>query len=129
MAPLIYLDTHVVVWLYARGKEAVTPKVAGLLESISDIRLSPMVRIELQYLFEIERVSTPPLPVLDALESALGVTICKAPFPAVVREAESHGWTRDPFDRLIVAQAALLDAPLITKDENIHAYYSKAVWG
>jgi hypothetical protein len=97
-----------VAWLYAQGRDAVTQKVAHLLEVSDDIRVSPMVRLELQYLFEIGRVGQPPLPVLDVLESALGLTICKAAFPAIVREAESQFWTRDLFDRLIVAQAALL---------------------
>ena len=37
-------------------------------------------------------------------------------------------WTRDPFDRLITAQAAVDDSPLLTKDDTIHTYYPKAVW-
>jgi PIN domain nuclease of toxin-antitoxin system len=37
-------------------------------------------------------------------------------------------WTRDPFDRLIVAQALLHDAPLITKDEHIRRHYAGALW-
>lgn len=128
MASLIYLDTHVTAWLYAQGRVAVPQQVAHLLEASDDIRISPMVRLELQYLFEIGRVGQPPLPVLDALESALGLMICRAAFPAIVREAESQIWTRDPFDRLIVAQAALFDAPLVTKDATIHANYPRAIW-
>lgn len=128
MVSLIYLDTHVVAWLYAQGRDAIPAYSARWLEGAADIRISPMVRLELQYLYEIQRVDRPPLPVLDALEAALGLTVCQAAFPAVVREAEAQAWTRDPFDRLIVAQAALLDAPLITKDATIHAHYSKAVW-
>lgn len=87
-----------------------------------------MVRLELQYLYEIERVSEPAAPVLDALHAALGLTVCTAAFAAVVREAESHAWTRDPFDRLIVAQAALREAPLVTKDDSLHDHYPAAVW-
>lgn len=127
MATLIYLDTHVVAWLYGQGRAAL-PEAQASIEACNDIRISPMVRLELQYLFEIDRVSQSPLPVLDALEAGLGLTICKAAFPALVREAETHTWTRDPFDRLIVAQASLLDAPLITKDETIHANYTNATW-
>ena len=74
-----------------------------------------MVRLELQYLYEIGRVGQPPLPVLDALQSNLGLVVCDASFPAIVRAVESQTWTRDPFDRLIVAQASLFDAPLQKK--------------
>ncbi len=125
---MIYLDTHVVAWLYAQGGAAVPQATAQLIEASSDIRISPMVRLELRYLFEIGRVGEPPMPVLDMLGAAIGLTVCTAPFPAVVREAEAHDWTRDPFDRLIVAQASLFDAPLITKDATVHAHYRHVVW-
>lgn len=125
---MIYLDTHVVAWLYASGADGLPAQVVDLLEESGDIRISPMVRLELQYLYEIERVAHPALPVLDAVESVLGLTVCQASFAAVVREAESHTWTRDPFDRLIVAQAALFEAPLATKDDGIHRHYANAVW-
>ena len=128
MASLIYLDTHVVVWLHEEGGGALPAASARLIEETSDVRISPMVRMELQYLYEINRVSEPPLPVLDTLESLLGLTICHAPFPAIIKETESQNWTRDPFDRIIVAQAALYNATLITKDESIHKHYSKAFW-
>jgi len=64
---VIYLDTHVVAWLYGLGPSSLTPKVAQLLEEADDIRISPMVRLDLQHLYEIGRVGQPALPVLDAL--------------------------------------------------------------
>ncbi len=128
MASLIYLDTHVVAWLYAEGGAALPSASAQIIETTQDIRISPMVRMELQYLYEIQRVTQPPLTVLDDLTTALGLSICNAPFAAVVRAAEQQSWTRDPFDRLIVAQAALHDAVLLTKDSRIQAHYQKAFW-
>jgi len=43
-------------------------------------------------------------------------------------EHVSSEWTRDPFDRLIVAHAAANDARLLTKDEKIRRHYKRAVW-
>jgi PIN domain nuclease of toxin-antitoxin system len=37
-------------------------------------------------------------------------------------------WTRDPFDRLITAQAALGESTLLTKDDTIRTNYANAVW-
>jgi len=37
-------------------------------------------------------------------------------------------WTRDAFDRLIVAQAALDRAALVTRDRLILKHYPKALW-
>lgn len=128
MAPVIYLDTHVAAWLYALGAASLSPAAADAIAASDDVRLSPMARLELQYLFEIGRVTEPAAVVLDALHAGLGLTLCPSPFAAVVREGEKHDWTRDPFDRLIVAQAALHDAALVTKDDTLHARYARAVW-
>jgi PIN domain nuclease of toxin-antitoxin system len=45
-----------------------------------------------------------------------------------VDQALSEGWTRDPFDRLIVANAKAAAAPLVTKDEMVRGNYSRALW-
>ena len=125
---MIYLDTHVVIWLYAKGVPALSKSSIQLLENDSDIRISPVVRMELQYLKEIKRINEKPITLIDALEATIGMSICNTPFPLVVKEAENNSWTRDPFDRLIVAQASLNEAPLITKDEAIHENYTAAIW-
>jgi PIN domain nuclease of toxin-antitoxin system len=128
MARLIYLDTHVVAWLYGMGPSSLSGSAAEVIEGAEQLRCSPMVRLELQYLLEIGRTTAPAVEVLDALNAATGLALCDAPFPAVVREAEGYAWTRDPFDRLIAAQAALFNAPLVTKDELLHRHYPRAVW-
>jgi PIN domain nuclease of toxin-antitoxin system len=35
---------------------------------------------------------------------------------------------RDPFDRLLVAQAIAEDLPILTSDERIHQYPARCVW-
>lgn len=125
---MIYLDTHVVAWLYAYGGKGVPEKVSQRIEAEFDLRISPMVRLELQYLYEIGRTHAPPMPVLDALHTMIGLKICPASFPAIVLGAERQHWTRDPFDRIIVAQAAMNEATLVTKDGTIRRHYPRAVW-
>lgn len=126
---MIYLDTHIVFWLYARGAGApLTGRARRAILDSTDLRISPMVRLELQYLKEVGRTGATAAAVLDELAAVLGLRVCDAPFPAVVAGAESASWTRDPFDRLIVAQAALHDAPLVTKDARIHEIYSRSIW-
>jgi PIN domain nuclease of toxin-antitoxin system len=41
--------------------------------------------------------------------------------PDLLLEASALTGIRDPYDRLIVAQARMTPAPLITADEKIHA--------
>lgn len=128
MARLIYLDTHVVAWLYGLGPASLSEPARELIEEAEELRCSPMVRLELEYLFEVGRTTARAVEVLDALNAATGLTLCDAPFAAVARAAEGYSWTRDPFDRLIAAQASLFDAPLVTKDEPLHRHYARAVW-
>lgn len=127
MASLIYLDTHVVAWLYAGQLEAFPSAARDLIEE-HDLLISPMVALELDYLYEINRVSEPAEVVLAALRPRLGLAICDLSFGEVVAISSRHRWTRDPFDRLIVSQAELRRAPLVTKDRTIRAHYPLATW-
>jgi PIN domain nuclease of toxin-antitoxin system len=47
VAAVIYLDTHVVVWLYAGDLELLPQEVRELLEG-EELVISPMVELELQ---------------------------------------------------------------------------------
>lgn len=125
---MIYLDTHTVAWLYGGTWDRLSARAAEAVRRAAEIRVSPMVRLELQYLYEIGRTTEPAAPVLDALGARLGLSLCPADFAAVVHEAERLAWARAPFDRLIVAQASLHDAPLVTKDSTIRERYARAVW-
>lgn len=125
---MIHLDTHVVAWLYSDGDARMSPVARAALKGSDDIRISPMVRLELRYLFEVGRVTAPAAEVVDELRTTLGLTVCDASFVAVAHLAETLTWTRDPFDRLIVAHAALHEAPLVTKDGTLHERYPRCVW-
>ena len=125
---MIYLDTHVLIWLAALGPSALGEEGRQRLERDGDARISPMVRLEMEYLHEAGRIREHALEVYERLAAAMGLRICDAPFFAVIREAERRPWTRDPFDRIIIAQAAVHDAPLLTKDQTMHEAYSGAVW-
>lgn len=127
MASLIYLDTHVMAWLYAGQAERI-PTTARQAINDSEVLISPMALLELQYLIEIGRFTDPVEQVLAVLARDLGLKICDLPFPQIARHALDLSWTRDPFDRLIVSQASLREAPLLTKDQDIHQHYHGAVW-
>ncbi|MHC4470774.1 MAG: type II toxin-antitoxin system VapC family toxin [Planctomycetota bacterium] len=124
---MIYLDTHLAAWLYAGRVDLVPAPVRRLLEKEA-LLVSPMVALELQYLFEVGRVGAGAETVLGALRGGIGLEVCDLPFERVVAGALGLGWTNDPFDRLIVSQADLRDAPLVTKDRSILDHYPRGVW-
>ena len=127
MATLTYLDTHVVAWLFA-GQTDLLPK--AILQFVEHERLliSPMVELELQYLFELGRTTEPASTVVQTLERQIGLEKCTLPFPQVVTTALDEDWTRDPFDRMITAQARIRNSGLLTKDETILKNYEHAIW-
>lgn len=127
MAAVAYLDTHVVAWLFAGEAGLLTERARELVREAS-LLVSPVVRLELQYLHEIGRTRAPARTVMRALADSLGLGVCALPFARVAEAAERLSWTRDPFDRLIVAQASLAGAPLVTKDKTIREHYAKAAW-
>ncbi len=123
----MYLDTHVVIWLYQKDEKRISRMARELIES-RDLLVSPMVLLELEYLFETGRIGAKAAEIHDYLHATIQIGVCSKPFAAVVRKAIGMKWTRDPFDRLITAQAALDESPLLTKDDTIHTYYPEAVW-
>ncbi len=124
---MIYLDTHVVVWLY-RGDTSLLSKPAREHIERDDLLISPVVVLELEYLSEIHRHRPAARTVVHALEKDLGLKVCDLPFPSVVEQALDEKWGRDPFDRLIVAQARANRFALVTKDSRIRDNYPLAVW-
>lgn len=126
-AQVIYLDTHAVVAAYQDEFTIFSPKALHLFESDDDLRISPIVLLELEFLHEIKRIHPTAAQVAEALANDIGLKICDLPFAAVAKKAIGERWTRDPFDRFIVAQARLSAAHLITRDRAIKAHYSAAI--
>ena len=124
---MIYLDTHTVVWLYSGELHFFSEKACQLIEE-NELLISPLVLLELQYLFEIKRITVEPTVIFDSLAESVGLQKCRASFARVIAEAMRISWTRDPFDRIITATAMIHQAPLLTKDETIRREYRLAVW-
>jgi PIN domain nuclease of toxin-antitoxin system len=124
---VIYLDTHVAVWLYA-GEHARLARTARRLVEIEPLVISPVLLLELALLQETGRIKAMAQTIFTELQESLALSICDVPFADVSTASLQQNWTRDPFDRLIVAQAAVRGARLITKDRVIRRHFKDAVW-
>lgn len=125
-APPCMLDTHIAVALY-EGKIAGLSARAKRRLDADELTLSPAVVLELELLHEIQRLRFDAKHLLGALAQDFGVTTAPEKFSAVALHSLSMSFTRDPFDRLITAHAALIKAPLITLDTRILSNYSGAL--
>ena len=115
------------VWLYIPQLSSLSPAAQQHIET-SDLLISPMVALELEYLHEIGRLTVRGNDVVQSLTAQLGLRVCDQPFPPIVDRALAQTWTRDPFDRIIAAHAMYADRPLVTRDDTIRANCPVAVW-
>jgi PIN domain nuclease of toxin-antitoxin system len=127
MASVAHCDTHVALWLYSGESCRFEKKAAEAIENF-DLMISPMVQLELQFLHEIDRIREKPDKIIKTLRNDFGMSICDDTLNSVVEIAALINWTRDPFDRLIVAQAIQHSVPLITKDSEIRKHYKNSIW-
>lgn len=125
---IAYLDTNAVILLAHGRTRHFGHEVTRLIER-SELLVSPMVVLELELLYEIKRIKQSARDIQRKVEHELGARICDLPFGDVAEAALDERWTRDPFDRIIVANAKVNGlALLISSDQRIAEHYPRTVW-
>jgi len=125
---IAYLDTHIVMLLAAGRRSRLSTESLGLMKR-AELLLSPMAYLELEFLYEIKRSRLSARDLFGKVARETGLRMCDLPFTVVSQAALAEGWTRDPFDRMIVAQAKANGfAWLVSSDEQIVKHYPRTVW-
>ena len=122
-----FLDTHAVIFLWEGRTEVFGAASRELLEQ-SVLLVSPLVRLEMGFLKEVGKLKVEPDQILGSVTSDYGAILTDDSLEALIPLAMPLSWTRDPFDRLLVATALLHQAPLVTRDSRIHEHFPGAVW-
>lgn len=114
----VLLDTHVVLWWLA-DDPTLSDEIKHLLDAEPEAYVSAATLWEVALKQALGKLAPADLPerVRDAGFRPLGITPAHA--IAAGRLPEIH---RDPFDRMLVAQAQCEDLTLVTRDEHIHKY-------
>ncbi|MEC5218684.1 PIN domain nuclease of toxin-antitoxin system [Actimicrobium sp. GrIS 1.19] len=131
---MIVLDTHTLVW-WVTGDEALSATAKEVIDQELDggqIIVSAITAWEIAMLVDRERLvlSMDVESWLAAVAEIEAVRLWpvgpEIAVKSVVLPGEFH---KDPADRMIVATARKLAAPLVTKDEKIRAYaHVKTIW-
>lgn len=126
----LLLDTHAFVW-WATEDDRLSDRARELISSDdNEIFLSAVSAWELAIKAELGRIAlrTDPvslIPELMELNAFQGL-------PVFVSHALAVRWLpahhRDPFDRLLVAQAVVEGLTLVTRDPQIARYDTPVVW-
>ena len=107
---MILLDTNALIWLeqgHARGRV--------LLALERQLYVSPATLLELQFLIEVGRIRLRG-GTLERLANDDRWLVDDPPAAAWFNQAHELSWTRDPFDRLLVAHARLRGWRFATAD-------------
>ena len=116
------------VWLYAGLLDKFTPKAKAGIDD-NNVVISQFVRLELQYLYEIRRIKVKPDKIIGALAREIDLRISDCPLDNIIEKALKINWTRDVFDRLLVAETmpdqSLL---LITANKKLREKFTQALW-
>jgi PIN domain nuclease of toxin-antitoxin system len=124
------LDTHVVLW-YASKNPSLSPRAKAIVDAKSDLFFSVaslweivikvnIGKLQLDYSFEslLERIAVLQAEIIpieiESLEQYLNLPTAK-----------DH---RDPFDRILVAQAADYSLDIVSRDEKFDLYPVRRVW-
>jgi PIN domain nuclease of toxin-antitoxin system len=128
MENLLFLDTHVVVWLYDKALSRFSARARRAIEE-HQLLISPLVMLELEYLFEIDRINVSAMTIIDFLERRIELRVDEnVKMSHLFITSLQEKWTRDPFDRLIVSHAKAKGLPLLSNDKSIKKNYPKAFW-
>lgn len=111
---MILLDTNAVLYLLGGHRRART-----LAPHHGALRISPFCLLELRLLEESGRTHFAVRRPVVAVRNDPRFRIDDPPLSEVIEHALELGWTRDPFDRLLVAHALCRGWPIATSDATI----------
>ncbi|WP_131786397.1 type II toxin-antitoxin system VapC family toxin [Protofrankia symbiont of Coriaria ruscifolia] len=123
------LDTQVWLWLLAEPRRLRDDTRDLLTDTANEVLLSAASGWEISIKYRLGKLVLPEPPrsyVPDRMRRT-GMTPLAVEHDHVLRVAELPDHHRDPFDRLLVAQAQALDVPLVTADGQLSAYEVKTL--
>lgn len=116
----LLLDTHVVLWALAEPAKLARPARSALEDAQNEVLVSVVSAWEIAIKRALGRLDAP-----DDLEAAIRMQGF-APFHLTFHHAAQAGRLpphhRDPFDRMLIAQAQAEGLVLVTRDANIPLY-------
>lgn len=125
----VLLDTHAFLW-WVTDDERLTGTAREAIGAADQVFVSSASVWEMVTKSKLGRLPTP-RPIHEFVPAQLDVNAFQ-PLAIEVRHAlqlsELPDLHRDPFDRMLVAQARAEDLPLVSGDRAIHAYPVTTIW-
>ena len=124
------LDTHAFLWM-AADPDALSPRVSEIVSERSNVLyLSSASGWEIALLRQLNRIELPDDPQRFIPEAMQMFSIHPLPigFQTAISSALLPLIHRDPFDRIIIAEALKQKLIILTKDRTFREYKVQSVW-
>lgn len=125
----VLLDTHAFLW-FITGDGRLSKKARRLMENVeSELYLSAASVWEMAIKSSLGKLSVP-VPFHEFIQQKIleGFVIMPVEWPHAAKVADLPFHHRDPFDRLLAAQALTERLPVITADPVFKKYGVKIIW-
>jgi len=124
----LLLDTHIFLWLQTEP-ERLGERLGLVEDQRNDLFVSAASSWEIAIKYQLGKLPLPEPPerYVPARLLAIGAQALAVEHPHALAVATLPALHRDPFDRLLVAQATLLDLTLITADPTVAQYPVKSI--
>jgi len=110
-----FVDTHLLVWRLIEPRRLSKMEKGLFSDSHAEFLIPTVVLLEIQYLTEIKRIEIDMDEALAAIQEDPSFQL--APFDeTAMLHAFRLTTTRDPFDRMILAQALASSTKILTRD-------------
>lgn len=127
------MDTHALIWLYT-GNERLSEKAKNVIEdSENEYFLSLASLWEMAIKIKLDKMDLG-VPLDDFIKDVIenGIQLLDISLAHILKTQELEFHHRDPFDRLIIAQAIVENMALVSVDEVVDLYLAseavKRIW-
>ena len=126
----ILLDTHAFLWLVTDDPKVSAPAKAVFLENDNELLLSAVTGFEIAVKYSLGKLGLkePPDQFIRKRIEANALIPLAITIEHTVLLADLPFYHRDPFDRLLVAQALTDSLPILSADTLLSAYGIERIW-
>ena len=128
----LLLDTHALLWFAGSPEKLSESARQALMSNDHRLWISVVSVWEIQIKQQLGKLTlgTSLETLINAQQQANGMSLLSVELPHIYTLDELEHHHRDPFDRLLIAQAKAEQYTLVTRDEHIHQYSNsiKVLW-
>ena len=126
----VLLDTHSLLWLVTDDPRLSDTARNTFLDDNNELLCSAVVGFEIAVKYSLGKLelAEPPRVFIDNRIRNNTLTPFPITMAQAVRVADLPFHHRDPFDRLLIAQALEEDIPVLSADEILSAYGVRRLW-